>query len=102
MQIIHELVHSLKLESETANKWFSENKMVVNPHKFKAIIISNNKFDHILSGFSIGNDTVTIEQSVRVLGTDLDNRLNFNLHIREIFKSASNQLNALVRLEGFL
>ena len=34
---IHELVHSLKLGSKTAIKWFSENKMIVNPDKFKAI-----------------------------------------------------------------
>ena len=54
------------------------------------------------SGFSIGNDSVTIEQSVRLLGIDLDNQLNFNLHIKKICKSDSNQLNALVKLKEFL
>ena len=60
------------------------------------------KFDHIPSGFSNGNDNVTIEQSVRLLGIDLNNQLNFNLHIRKICASAFNQLNALIRLKGFL
>ena len=60
------------------------------------------KFDHIPSGLSNGNDSVTIEQSVRLLGIDLNNQLNFNLHIRKICTSAFNQLNALIRLKGFL
>ena len=42
-------MHSLKLESETAVKWFSEKKMVVNLDKFKAIIISKSRSDHKLS-----------------------------------------------------
>ena len=34
--------------------------------------------------------------SVKLLGLQLDNKLNFNLHISNICKSAANQLNALV------
>ena len=60
------------------------------------------KFDHMPSGFSNGNDNVTIEQSVRLLGIDLNNQLNFNLYTRKICTSAFNQLNALIRLKGFL
>ena len=76
--------------------------MIVSPDKFKATVISKMKSDHIPSGFSIGNDSVTIEQSVRLLGIDLNNQLNFNLHIRKICKSAFNQLNALFRVKGLL
>ena len=32
----------------------------------------------------------------------LDNKLNFSLHISSIFKSAANQLNALIRLQKCL
>ena len=95
-------MHSLKLESETAVKLLSENKMTVKPDKFKAILISKNKSDYVLSGFSIGNGSVTTEQSVRGLGIDLDNQLNLNLYIRKIFKSAFNHLNALVKRKSFL
>ena len=91
LNVFAKIMHSLKLESETAIKWFSENKMIVNPDKFKATLISKNRSDHILSGFSIGNYTVAIEQSVVFLGIDLDNKLNFNLHIRRIYRYTSNQ-----------
>ena len=76
--------------------------MIVNPDKFKSIILTKNKSDDIPTGFSIGTDIVSIEKSVKLLGIHLDNRLNFNLHINTICKSASNQLNALVRLKKFL
>ena len=69
----HELVHWLKWETKIAVIWFSENKMIFNPDKFKAIVVSKNKPDYIRSGFSVGDDSVTIEQSVRLLGIDLDN-----------------------------
>ena len=38
----------------------------------------------------------------KLLGLQLDNKLDFNLHISNISKSASNQLNALIRLEKLI
>ena len=36
------------------------------------------------------------------MGVQIDDQLNFNLHISNICRSASNQLNALIRLKRFL
>ena len=93
---------SFKEGSEVAINWFSSNEMIVNPDKFKSTILTKNKSDDIPTGFSIGTDIVSIEKSVKRLGIHLDNRLNFNLHINTVCKSASNQLNVLVRLNKFL
>ena len=49
-----------------------------------------------------GNDVVEVASSVKLLGMDIDDQLNFHLHISNICKSASKQLNALVRLKNFL
>ena len=38
--------------------------MIVNPVKFKSIILTKNKSDDIHTGFSIGTDIVSIEKSV--------------------------------------
>ena len=38
--------------------------------------------------------------SVRLLGIQLDDKLNFSLHVSNIFKSAANQLSAFLRFEG--
>ena len=89
---VKDLINELKEESEVAINWFSSNKMIVNPDKFKSIILTKNKSDDIPTGFSIGTDIVSIEKSVKLLGIHLDNRLNFNLHINTICKSASKQL----------
>ena len=97
-----DLINVLKEESGVAINWFSSHKMIVNPGKFKSIILTKNNSDHIPTGFSIGIDIVSIEKSVKILGIHLDNHFNFNLHINTICKSASNQLNTLVRLKKFL
>ena len=76
--------------------------MIVNPDKFKSIILTKNKLDDMPTTFSISTDIVSIKKSVKLLEIHLDNRLNFNLHINTIHKSVSNQLNALVRLKKLL
>ena len=40
--------------------------------------------------------------SVKLLGIQIDNQLNFNLHISNICRTAANQMNALTRLKRFL
>ena len=40
--------------------------------------------------------------SVKLLGIQIDNQLNFNLHISNICRTAANQMNALTRLKQFL
>ena len=69
-------------------------QMIVNPDKFKSIIIPKHKSPHEINAFQIGNNSVEITSSVKLLGISLDNQLNFIGHIENIRKSASNQLNA--------
>ena len=39
---------------------------------------------------------------MKLLGLHLDGKLNFNMHISNICKSAANQVNALFRLKKFM
>ena len=43
-----------------------------------------------------------MESFVKLLGIEIDNKLNFEKHISNICKKASNQLNAICRLQTFL
>ena len=43
----------------------------------------------------IGDNVVKVTSSVTFLGIHKDDQLNFNLHINDIFKSASKQFNVL-------
>ena len=46
--------------------------------------------------------THKVVSNVKMIGVHIDRILNFNLHIEIICKSASNQLNALLRLKRYL
>ena len=76
--------------------------MIVNPDKFKSIIIQKINQTSKHKQFLIGNDVVDVASSVKLLGIYIDDQLNFNLYISNTCKSASKQLNALVRLKCFL
>ena len=83
-------------------KWFKDNKMIVNPGKFQAIILDKKKNNHTQEIIKIGKNVVKVKSPVKLLGVQIDSELNFNLHIANICKSAANQLNALIRLKNFL
>ena len=51
---------------------------------------------------SINEIDIKPNNSVKLLGITLDNKLNFGKHISSICKSASCQLIALFRLKNFL
>ena len=48
------------------------------------------------------NKTVETVRSVKLLVIQLDDKLNFSLHVSNICKSAANQLSALIRINKFL
>ena len=75
---------------------------MVNPGKFRAIIIDKKKECNNNETLKIGDKTIKASSSVNLLGVRIDNQLNFNLYISNICRSAANQLNALIRLKRFL
>ena len=99
---IQNLIHLLESECSVAIKWFKDNKMIVNPGKFQAIILDKKKNNHTQEIIKIGKNVVKVKSSVKLLGVQIDSELNFNLHIANICRSAANQLNALIRLKNFL
>ena len=101
-QNVGTLISILESESKIAIVWFETNKMIVNPGKFQSIIIDKKKQDHTKETFVIGDKVIEASPSVKLLGVLIDDKLNFNLHITNICRSAANQLNALIRLKQFL
>ena len=101
-QNVGTLISILESESKIAIDWFEANKMIVNPGKFQSIIIDKKKQDHTKETFEIGDKVIEASPSVKLLGVQIDDKLNFNLHITNICRSAANQLNALIRLKQFL
>ena len=52
--------------------------------------------------FVVDKQNIKVVSSADLLGIQINDNLNFNLHISNICRSAANQLNALIRLKGFL
>ena len=51
---------------------------------------------------SIDQKNIKTSSSVKLLGVHIEDKLNFNLHISKICRSAANQLHTLIRLHMFL
>ena len=95
---IPNLIRVLEDETNTAISWLTNNSMIANPEKFHSIIVTKNRADNSNSLVKIGDRVIKIEPNVKLL----DNKLNFDLHISYLCKTASAQLNALLRLKYFL
>jgi hypothetical protein len=55
-----------------------------------------------LSIIRIQNSTLSCEETVKLLGIEIDYQLNFDIHISSICRKASQQLNILKRLGRYL
>ena len=95
-------IKSLTSKSGLAIDWFTANSMIVNPDKFKAIILTKSKQD--TSGITIsfrGHEIVT-QKSVDLLGVTIDCNLSFEQHVSKLCKSSAYQLSALKRLRPYI
>ena len=91
----------LQGESILLIQWFTENLMKANPDKFQAICIGQKTHDAI-SSFQLNDTVIHCEDNVTPLGVNIDFMLNFNDHISDICKKASQQLAVLKRIGRFL
>ena len=82
-------------------QWFTENLMKAKPDKFQAICIGQKTHDAI-SSFQLNDTVINCEYNVTLLGVNIEFMLNFNDHISDICKKASQQLAVLKRIGRFL
>ena len=75
--------------------------MIVNPSKFQTMLLEkwneNNQ-----SCLKINNQTIQTTNYVKLLGVNVDSKLNFDSHITDLCKKASMQLNALNHLRTYI
>ena len=98
---IEALIKILERESSSAIDWFKMNDMIVNPDKFQAMILSSDKRENKFQ-LNINDSTISSEDSVTLLGIEIDSKLNFKNHVSTICKKASRQLNAICRIQNYL
>jgi hypothetical protein len=98
---IAEVKEILTQESKVAIDWFKMNMMEANPNKFQVMLLSKSQN---VSDFSLDIDGNTLmgEDNVKLLGVNIDNRLNFNYHVDILCSKAARQLSALARIHYLL
>ena len=101
-ETVSKLIDTLESESNIAIDWFTKNEMIINSDKFQAIILDKKKSNLTNIPLTVDNQTIKSVPSVELLAIHLDDKLNFNLYISNICRSAANQLNALIRLKNYL
>ena len=77
--------------------------MVMNADKFSVIRSDKRNIDHNNEHINCENWQIEVVSFVKLLGLQIDNKLNFNLLISNICKSTARKLNvAIIRLENFI
>ena len=91
------LLQTLENETSITLKWFQYNEMKSNSDKCHLLILNNE--NNIIN---IGEDKITGENQVKLLGITVDNKLNFNEHVNQLCKKAGQKLHALARIAKYL
>ena len=91
------LIYTLEKEQKTAVEWFNQNKMIVNQDKFQAKL-PEKRNENNQSCLKINNQKIKTANCVKLLGINIDRKLNFDSHISDLCKKASIKLNTLNRL----
>jgi hypothetical protein len=68
--------------------------MQANPDKFQVLALGKKTYDNC-PAINIQNVELTCEDSVKLLGIEIDYQLNFDTHISTICRKASQQLNII-------
>ena len=95
------LVEVLERESGNLVEWFTQNQMKANPDKFQAVAVGERAHGERPT-FRIGEAEIECDETVKLLGVDIDFRLNFDNQISNICRKASQQINVLKRIGKFL
>ena len=90
----------LLLDFEVVNNWFYENFMVLNPGKSHYMCLGKNLDDKEVLNFN--ELTTKSSKEVEILGIKIDSNLNFNNHIKPIFRKAGQKLSAVLRISSNL
>ena len=76
--------------------------MIVNPGKFKAILLQKNKRNTSEYPIVLTGHEIKTQESVTLLGVTIDYKLSFEKHVSNLCQKASAQLNAPKRLGVFI
>ena len=96
-RVLSKRIENLVKDSLLLIIWFADNHMKANPDKFQAIVVGKRTKDGNII-FNLDDNIIKCEEHIKLLGVTIDFQLNFDLHISNVCKKASRQLNVLKRI----
>ena len=78
-------------------KWFSENHLVANAGKCHLLTSSKTPVE-----IKISNKEIPNEQKVKLLGINIEGRLNFDFHVNTLLSKANKKYHALARVCNYM
>ena len=93
---IYEVVFSLQESSIKPFKWFADNQMKANEDKCHLTVITN-ELTEIQIDFSMKNSG-----SKKLLGVNIDSKLNFDCHVNYLCNKANKKLWAFARVTPYM
>ena len=92
---------SLNKNAEKASKWYEDNMLKGNYSKYKTMAMQN-KGEITNLSMSIQGSEIESTEKLSLLGVTIDNKLNFNHHINNVCKKASQRIGVLMRLKNLI
>ena len=86
---------------EIMTKWYQDNLLKVNCDKYQAMVLGNPKGEMNVD-LDICGEKVEQAQSIKILGVNLDDDLNFRYHISGMCKKVGGMIGILRRLKNLI
>lgn len=93
-----ELLSNLQCLANRLNDWSHLNGMVIHPGKTKVIIMSRKNFIGPPPNITLNNQSLEIVDNSKLLGTFIDNKINWKHHIEQLKKSFNIKVRLLKRM----
>ena len=97
---LDEIVPRLENDLSALIKWFSEHGMVANPGKFQMMFLGLKEQNTLRLNFN--DNKVLTTNRVKLLGIEIDNELNFTVHIQNLCSKVNRKINAFSRLNTYI
>ena len=94
---INEVISSLQEPAEKVFRWLSHNQMKGNTDKCHLIVSTDEPIE-----IRVGESLIKSSTCAKLLGVKINNKLNFDTHVKGLCKKANNKLRALARAAPYM
>ena len=99
-----DVVQSVNTQLADIMAWGKRWQVKFAPDKTQAMVISRSRDDaeQLRGRLKLGGDTIQLQESVDILGVEVDSRLRFDGHLKKVASKASKKVTLLRRLSHLL